>query len=95
MLERRQQDQYHRNSPIWGVTTDAIGEKLSLDLFEHYRQISFSPTLLILKRSSVQVFNDLNSRSRFNARSNVVPIWLKPGEPKDGRIYESITFLRK
>jgi hypothetical protein len=35
------------------VTTDAIGEKLSLDLFEHYRQISFSPTPLILKRSSV------------------------------------------
>jgi hypothetical protein len=35
------------------MTTDAIGEKLSLDLFEHYRQISFSPTPLILKRSSV------------------------------------------
>jgi hypothetical protein len=30
------------------VTTDAIGENLSLDLFEHYRQISFSPTPLIL-----------------------------------------------
>jgi hypothetical protein len=39
--------------PFGGVTTDAIGEKLSLDLFEHYRQISFSPTPLILKRSSV------------------------------------------
>jgi hypothetical protein len=34
--------------PFGGVTTDAIGEKLSLDLFEHYRQISFSPTPLIL-----------------------------------------------
>jgi hypothetical protein len=34
--------------PIGGVTTDAIGERLQLDLFEHYRQNSFSPTPLFL-----------------------------------------------
>ncbi len=39
--------------PFGGVTTDAIGEKLPLDLSEHYRPISFSPTLLFFKRSSV------------------------------------------
>jgi hypothetical protein len=30
--------------PFGGVTTDAIGEELPLDLSEHYRAISLSPT---------------------------------------------------
>jgi hypothetical protein len=39
--------------PFGVATTDAIGEKLPLDLPEHYRPISFSPSAIILKRSSV------------------------------------------
>jgi len=34
--------------PFGGVTTDAIGEQLPLDLSEHYRPISFSPLMPVV-----------------------------------------------
>jgi len=59
--------------PFGGVTTDAIGEKLPLDLSEHYRPISSSPLMPVVSsvaRSRVSL--DCRSQRNLSRKSRPV-----------------------